>query len=226
MVKLWDCFSMVCLWTSASAIFEEHSNRADEGTSLQACAGASSILIAVGTRSAAVHAWRIDAQSWQLRDYQRHIVTQPAASRTVQSLALDPVTAAILVCLDGDSAFYRLDLFDRLESRVIRFGNREGLLSTVTCLKLQVPTSLSPDAQVAVGTGRTLDPSIPVHQSTTAENLGSLAYVIAGDDQGRTFIWDWNSTDRDPVTPFRRMQGFETKVTSIAASDLLAIVGT
>ena len=67
---------------------------------------------------------------------------------------------------------------------------------------------------------------MPVQPSTTADNLGSLAYVIAGDDQGRTFIWDWNSMDRDPVTPFRRMQGFETKDTSIAATDLIALIGT
>lgn len=73
----------------------------------------------------------------------------------------------------------------------------------------------------------------------TASGFGRAKYVVAGDVQGRAYIWSWPSADaldsgtrgeggrgEVEMEPIRRVQGFECKVTAIELAPLLAFIGT
>lgn len=56
--------------------------------------------------------------------------------------------------------------------------------------------------------------------------FGRRKYVVAGDAQGRVFIWDWGAeTTVGVVEPRRMIQGFGSRVTALEISEVAIFVG-
>lgn len=59
-----------------------------------------------------------------------------------------------------------------------------------------------------------------------ANAFGRTKYVVAGDAQGRVFVWDWETDEMsDIVEPRRTIQGPESRVTALGLTDVAVFVG-
>ena len=214
-VKVWDV-TFGCMWTSPNQM-RCKSTRADEGSVLAFVSTAlDSAILAVGTQAGKVYIWILDTLHYTLTSsYELPCPTsdntKSGQARKVQYLEINARDHSVMVQYEEHSHFYRLDWIDRLVPKVTIFGHANDYISSITAL--------------SAGFGMHGD-------SITAQdpclNSGSLEYIVAGDDQGRTFIWDWKtSTVEDNVAkPIRQFQGFEAKVTAIETTELLVLIGT
>ncbi|KAI5480559.1 F-box and WD repeat domain containing protein [Pseudohyphozyma bogoriensis] len=56
--------------------------------------------------------------------------------------------------------------------------------------------------------------------------FGRKKYVVAGDSQGRVFVWDWEADEQSGVVePTRMIQNFQSKVTALEITDAGVFVG-
>ncbi|KAK4704476.1 hypothetical protein P7C70_g1732, partial [Phenoliferia sp. Uapishka_3] len=102
----------------------------------------------------------------------------------------------------------------------IRFESYSSLGTPATTPLQQAPPSshgahllVAPSSSDGDGAGR-------------SKVFGQRKYVVAGDAQGRVFLWDWEVEETAAIVEPRRMlQGFESKVTALGISDAAIFVG-
>ena len=210
-VKLWDCSSGI-LWSSQP--IQSMDGRPDEAVMVRVSSNMSSIAVVCGTKLGTVHLWSIDAKTWQTSEYR-----STPGEGAVDQLMLDG--SAVLLHHEGDEHFYRLSAEGKQE-----YGHFEGYISEITAIgaDFQRAEQVKPSASI------TIDGKIVTEvQSDGPASLdfGRMAFVVAGDDQGRTFLWNWDSEHcQGVIKPIRRLQGFETKVTSIDITQLVILLGS
>jgi WD40 repeat protein len=195
------------------------------------------VLLAAGTRAGLVHFWTVDLKARTALDYRKvdPLNTGGEPSLPVEVIRIDPTRSALLVQYQLESCFYRIEWPSIDDIKVTKFAHQDGFLGSITAIhanfaeqekKLEITGGI-----VSINGQDT--PATPVEDSATSTSLvhrsfGGFSYIVAGDDQGRTFIWDWEEqhTAVQSVHPLRQLQGFETKVTSIEVTDLLILIGT
>ncbi|KAL7010421.1 hypothetical protein EMMF5_000445 [Cystobasidiomycetes sp. EMM_F5] len=223
-----------CIWTSTAAHSEGMT--IDEGSCLAISRSRNDcIIIAVGTNLGAIKIWKIDTVKYTTQSaikLDRNTITkQPTigGQRTaVKYLALSANDSSVLLQYQGGCAFYRLQAIDRLSTTVTTFGHTLDHIACITAFAYDFGSGMPAVAS-------TIDNGIKASLLNTSDDansttFGTLAYVIAGDDHGRMFLWNWNAKDsakgESLVKPIRQLQGFEHRVTAIAITDMLHIVGT
>lgn len=170
-------------------------------------------------------------------------------SSGVATLLVDARSQSLLVRYKGDARFFRRHLRENGTTTATVFGNGEGLISEITAVAIDFNGEDTPDevksqsggVTITVHPGYQQGESSAAPSSTVATKsgvatptttsrfagFGSLSYIVAGDSLGRTFMWDWNAVEGVDgiVQPFKRLQGFEMKVTSIEINELLILIG-
>ena len=171
-----------------------------------------------------------------------------SADSPVDFLALNGPT--LLVHLTSANSFCRVNI-STTTPIITTFGHKADHLGLLTAFALDF-TSPAPPPTLSVRlpppTLRfptlAFSPASGLPPSTSIESIDSLAslapdelaptgnafgqrkYVVAGDAQGRVFIWDWEADETGEVIEPRRMvQGFMSKVTALAVSDAAVFIG-
>ncbi|KAL8277170.1 hypothetical protein RQP46_010418 [Phenoliferia psychrophenolica] len=116
-------------------------------------------------------------------------------------------------------------------------------LPTTSSSKLPLPPTLRFESHASRSTTPPLHPSasvdsidslatpssLPAEDESLAQGanaFGQRKYVVAGDVQGRVFVWDWEAeATGELIEPRRSVQGFQSKVTALAVSDAAIFVG-
>lgn len=237
-VKLWDPASGV-LWASPD-VTQLGNGRVDDIETLAARFAKLSnnlVLLAAGTHAGFVFIWTVDLKSRTILDHRKveAVHMDKDTGMPVERIQIDPAKSSVLIQYQFDPCFYRVGWQSEGDLRVTQFGHKDGFVSSITALSavfVDEPKNLGITGGIVSINGQDT-PATPV--SDRAESVtplrrtfGNMSYVIGGDDQGRTFIWDWDSEVRtgEAVHPFRQLQGFETKVTCIEVTDLLVLIGT
>ncbi|KAM0753341.1 hypothetical protein T439DRAFT_354766 [Meredithblackwellia eburnea MCA 4105] len=94
-----------------------------------------------------------------------------------------------------------------------------------------LPNSLSQasiDTLASTSSTLSLDVDEPEFSNPTigSQAFGRKKYVVAGDAQGRVFVWDWESVETTAIVEPRSMvQGFASKVTALEVTDVGVFVG-
>lgn len=236
-VKLWDCAMGGCVWQSSEVMLVE-GRGTDEGVVLSLdhaeFRSANAAFLAVGSRTGKILTWKIDLRSYTTISH-KALSFPPGRgnAKAVQSLTLDGASGSLLAVYEDDDCFYRYGLLNRLSDDIISFGHEDDFLGRITAISTDFSANREgspiPSTVVTINGSQRTDESI----DDTADSKGprqrtfaNLSYVVAGDDQGRTFIWDWNAKSSGVVMPIRQLQGFETKVTALEITDILVFVGT
>lgn len=239
-VKLWEP-SIGCVWSSASMTPQVANGRPDEieilaARTLKLCPPLAAI--AIGTQAGSTFVWNIDLKTRSSLNHRKIDAIYAARDRilAVNFLSIDPSTSTLLIQYQNEHCFYRVEWQVEGDPKVTTFSHHEGFIGAINAIKTIFPEEIKlPSITGGVVSINGQDtPVTPIgvqQQQDTAlpkKSFGGLAYVIAGDDQGRTFMWDWAAEPEagDIVLPFRQLQGFETKVTSIEVTDLLVLIGT
>lgn len=238
LVKIWDP-TIGVVWASQD-VGQLGQGRNDDVEALVARFSKLSntlVLVAAGTRAGLTFIWTVDLKNRRTVDYRKveSLHALKDASLSVESLRIDPVKSAVLIQYSLDPSFHRVVWQNEGELQVTRFGHQEGFVSSITALH----ASFVEEPRKPIVTGGIVSingqdtPATPVGEATESvtplrRTFGGMSYIVAGDDQGRTFMWDWDEEASLDATvhPFRQLQGFETKVTSIEVTDLLILLGT
>ena len=239
-VKIWER-NLGLKWTSAD-VLRTYEGRTDEGAVLAfASISDRAAILAVGGGSGVIHLWKLNMNDYSVMSF--HKIQAPATlnhaagqAKRVHFLEIDAGNSSLLVQYGTHPCFYRYDVLDRLASKVTVFGHAEGFIGSITALAVDFSANDIPLRQVPThsnGGGTALESPDP-ESSYKAENnnlpstFDGMAYVVAGDDQGRTFAWDWNavSSGGGAIRPVRQLQGFEAKVTAVGIDELLVLIGT
>lgn len=238
LVKLWDSANGL-VWTSPD-ISQLAGGRTDDIEVFTAAFSKISntlLLLAAGTHAGIVFIWTIDLKSRTALDQRKidPMLFRKDTSTPVETIRIDSARSAALVQYQLDPCFYRVDWEGEGDMKIREFGHQDGFVSSLTALKsvfVEEPKKFGTAAAIVSINGQDT-PSTPVSESSEAiaplrKTFGGMSYVIAGDEQGRTFIWDWNSlpASSEAARPVRQLQGFETKVTCIEVTDLLVLIGT
>lgn len=237
-IKLWDP-SAGAVWASPD-VGQLGQGRADDIEAVSTRLAKLSntlVLVAAGTRAGFAFVWTVDLKTRTAVDYRKIEPLHPVKDTIlpIEAIRVDPAKSALLIQYQLDPAFYRVIWCSEGDLQVTKFGHEEGFVSCLTALEavfVEETPKISVTGGIVSINGQDT-PVTPVNESSEAsiplrKTFGGMSYIIAGDDQGRTFMWDWgadSSLGRD-VHPFRQLQGFETKVTCITVTDLLIFVGT
>lgn len=238
LIKLWDPANGV-VWASPD-ITQLSGGRTDDIEVLSASFSRLSnhlVLLAAGTQAGFVFVWTIDLKNRTTLDSRRidPVHKQKDTTVPVELVRIDSSRSAILIQYHLDPCFYRVDWESDGDLKLCQFGHQDGFVSSLTalnCVFVEEPKKVGTAAAIVSINGQDT-PSTPAGESSDfaaplRKSFGAMSYVVAGDEQGRTFIWDWDSTSAvgGAVIPFRQLQGFETKVTCIEVTDLLVLIGT
>lgn len=210
-VKLWDCTTGF-VWSS-SEVLHTADGRVDEPVLLTASSCSDGITLACGTRLGSTHMWKIDSKSWTTVSFH-----STAGKGEIKQLLLDGTS--VLVHYEGDEQFHRIS---RASKRV--FGHHEGFLGEITAVAadFQKSEQTKTSAPISID-GKVV--SVVETSSATSLDFGRMAFVVAGDAQGRTFLWIWDAGGEGFVRPVRQLQGFETKVTAIEITEVVILLGS
>lgn len=101
----------------------------------------------------------------------------------------------------------------------------------VSSVTPKVTPFLSP-SRVSISPISTLTEETGVSSLQGMNRFGKTKFVVAGDKEGRVFIWNWEEDVREKRTmleviePTKMIQGFSTKVTSLAVTETSILVGS
>ena len=208
--KVWDCASGA-LWSSQ--VMYSIDGKTEEPSQIAISTCVEGITVACGSESGTVHVWVLESKSLSTIRY-----SSTAGEGSVRTLLLD--AASVLVHHEGDEVFYRLSASSKQA-----FGHTEGYISEITAIAadFQRLEQIKTSALISID-GRVIseeEPNVP-----TSLDFGRMAFIVAGDDQGRTFIWNWDAEGDGLIKPIRCLQGFEAKVTSIEITEPVILLGS
>lgn len=209
-VKLWDCTTGL-LWSSSGKLNE---GRSHDFAKLAIAQSSDRITLVCGTQLGAVHVWAVDAKKWKTVNYDTL-----SGSGSVKGLLVD--TDSVLVLRENSEHFLRLG---GTASNGI-FGHHEGYISEITAIaadfqrveRVRATASISIDGKIL---------SNEEVEAQSSLDFGRMPFVIAGDSQGRTFVWNWDDETDGLIKPLRRLQGFEAKVTAIGITEVAVLLGS
>lgn len=177
--------------------------------------------IAVGMSDGIVHVWAGLNLAVAGRSLAERHWTLPAPSfNPVMHLFLDPhpFTPSLLVHHHSEHSFSRYHLSSDEPVRTL-FGAKTDHIGELTAFACDFG-----DAELRTTTGEEEE-----LEGTSDGAFGSRKFVVVGDLQGRTFLFDWSApvpTDKDTMLePNSRLQGFSSKVTSLALGHGVVFVG-
>jgi WD40 repeat protein len=240
--KLWDC-SSGCMWTSTEVMRLEN-GRIDDCAVLELVQlQTGSALLVAGSRTGFIYAWLLDLKAYASRDFWKfkpldvRRTNMPVISESVQEISVDKGSSAMLVQYKDDPCFYRVTWMDGPQSTVECFGHFEDHISCLTAMATDFAANADEMPSITTHITSVNGTSTPsnhaegtiTHVQATSQYFSNLSYVIAGDDQGRTFIWDWNGRGQQGdkvIKPIMQLQGFDTKVTSIKITQTLFMIGS
>lgn len=236
-IKLWDPTNGV-LWVSPD-ITQLSGGRTDDIELLSARFAKLAnnlVLLAAGTQAGYVFIWTIDLKTRTTLDHRKvDPLHASQETRPVEIIRVDPAKSAVLIQYQLDPCFYRVGWQSEGDLQVTKFGHKEGFVSSLTAIHsvfIEEQRKLNNSAAIISINGQDT-PATPASESSETQiplrkTFGGMSYTIAGDDQGRTFVWDWDAegSSGEATYPFRQLQGFETKVTCIEVTDLLVLIGT
>ena len=211
--------------------------------------------LAVGMSNGDVHVWRglslLESGGRSLTE-QYHFIAGLDDSGSIDALQLDVSNKlSILVYAKDASQFHRYAFAAHLSADPpihTTFGHKLDLIGPITAFACDfhapppfTPPPPSPNGivnsiSISSIASYTSEPSIPAVESDSngpalsgSNAFGRTKYVVAGDAQGRVFIWDWETVleeeDGNFVQPRTMLQGFSCKVTALEIGEALIFVG-
>ena len=207
--------------------------------------------LAVGMSNGDAHVWSgvslLEGGGRSLAE-QYYFIAGSDESGSIDTLQLDvSSTVSLLVHTKDASHFHRYSFSAHPSTDPPAhtiFGHKPDLIGPITAFAcdfdapppVPLPSTASgivnsiSIASIASYTSESSSPAVEAEPVLTGSNaFGRRKYVVAGDSQGRVFIWDWEALLEEDegkiVLPRTMLQGFSCKVTALEIGEALIFVG-